>query len=66
LRRSLRRNVLAVDALLEIGSSAGAAALGLDEWQDVEADLGHESLRGVDPDDVPAALVHGCAADVFA
>ena len=65
-RQQLRRNVVAVDVLLEIGSAAGAAALGLDQWQDVEADLGHESLRGVDPDDVPAALVHGCAADVFA
>jgi formimidoylglutamate deiminase len=64
-RQHLRRNVIAVDALLEIGSAGGAAALGLDEWQDVEADLGHPSLRGVDPDDVPAALVHGCAADVF-
>ena len=65
-RQQLRRNVVAVDVLLEIGSAVGAAALGLDQWQDVEADLGHESLRGVDPDDVPAALVHGCAADVFA
>ncbi len=65
-RQRLRRNVIAVDALLETGSAGGAAALGLDEWQDVEADLGHPSLRGVDPDDVPAALVHGCAADVFA
>jgi formimidoylglutamate deiminase len=65
-RQQLRRNVIAVEALLEIGSAGGAAALGLDVWQDVEADLGHESLRGVEPDDVPAALVHGCAADVFA
>jgi formimidoylglutamate deiminase len=64
-RQRLRRNVIAVDALLETGSAGGAAALGLDEWQDVEADLGHPSLRGVEPDDVPAALVHGCAADVF-
>jgi len=64
-RQQLRRNVIAVEALLEIGSGGGAAALGLDEWQDVEADLGHPSLRGVDPGDVPAALVHGCAADVF-
>jgi formimidoylglutamate deiminase len=64
-RQQLRRNVIAVDALLEVGSAGGAAALGLDEWADVEADLGHPSLRGVDPDDVPAALVHGCAADVF-
>jgi formimidoylglutamate deiminase len=64
-RQQLRRNVIAVEALLEIGSGGGAASLGLDEWQDVEADLGHPSLRGVDSGDVPAALVHGCAADVF-
>jgi formimidoylglutamate deiminase len=65
-RQRLRRNVIAVDALLETGSAGGADALGLEGWQDVEADLGHPSLRGVEPDDVPAALVHGCAADVFA
>jgi formimidoylglutamate deiminase len=64
-RRQLRRNVLAVDALLELGSAGGAAALGLEAWAEVEADLEHPSLRGVDPDDVPAALVHGCAADVL-
>jgi formimidoylglutamate deiminase len=65
-RQQLRRNVIAVEALVEIGSAAGAAALGLDEWAALEADLEHRSLRGVDPDDVLAALVHGCAADVFA
>jgi formimidoylglutamate deiminase len=64
-RQQLRRNVIAVEALLEIGSAAGAAALGLDEWAALEVDLEHRSLRGVDPDDVPAALVYGCAADVF-
>jgi formimidoylglutamate deiminase len=64
-RQQLRRNVIAVDVLLEFGSAGGAAALGLDAWADVEADLEHPSLRGVGPDDVPAALVHGCAADVL-
>jgi formimidoylglutamate deiminase len=64
-RQQLRRNVIAVDVLLELGSAGGAAALGLDAWADVEADFEHPSLREVDPNDVPAALVHGCAADVF-
>ena len=30
-------------------------------WPGVEVDLGHRSLAGVEPPDVPAALVHGCA-----
>lgn len=64
-RQDLRRNVIAVGRLLGIGSLEGAAALGLDEWPDVEVDLGHRSLRGVERDDVPAALVHGCGADVL-
>jgi formimidoylglutamate deiminase len=64
-RQQLRRNVIAVERLLEIGAGEGAAALGLDEWAPVEVDLEHSSLRGVERDDVPAALVHGCAADVL-
>ena len=64
-RQELRRNVIAVERLLDIGAGGGAAALGLDDWPAVEVDLEHESLRGVAPDDVPAALVHGCAADVL-
>jgi formimidoylglutamate deiminase len=64
-RQQLRRNVIAVERLLEIGAGEGAAALGLDEWAPVEIDLEHSSLRGVERDDVPAALVHGCGADVL-
>jgi formimidoylglutamate deiminase len=64
-RQTLRRNVIPVERLLEIGSADGARALGLDAWPDVEVDLGHSSLRGVERGDVPAALVHGCGADVF-
>jgi formimidoylglutamate deiminase len=64
-RQQLRRNVIAVERLLEIGAGEGAAALGLDEWAPVDVDLEHPSLRGVEPEDVPAALVHGCAADVL-
>ena len=64
-RSSGRRNVVPVETLLAFGSSEGASALGLERWPDVEVPLGHRSLAGVDPADVPAALVLGCAADVF-
>jgi formimidoylglutamate deiminase len=63
-RQALRRNVVPPERLLEIGSSEGAAALGLDEWPGIEIDLAHESLRGVPREEAPAALVFGCAADV--
>jgi formimidoylglutamate deiminase len=63
-RQAGRRNVLSVKALLSIGSEEGAAALGLERWDDVEADLSHRSLRGAG--DPLAALVHGCSAEVFA
>jgi formimidoylglutamate deiminase len=64
-RRTLRRNVIAPDTLLCFGSDEGAAALGLDEWADVEIDLEHPSLAGIDEADAFAALVFGCSADVF-
>ncbi len=63
-RQALRRNVVPPERLHEIGSSEGAAALGLDEWPGIEIDLAHESLRGVPPEQASAALVFGCAADV--
>lgn len=62
-RQAGRRNVIDVEALLRIGTEEGATALGLEEWADVRADLEHRSLRGAD--DPRAALVLGCAADVF-
>jgi formimidoylglutamate deiminase len=65
-RQSGRRNVISVEALLAYGADEGAASLGLDAWPDIEADLDNRSLSGVDEPDVPAALVFGCAADVFA
>ena len=64
-RQSGRRNVIGVDALLCIGSDEGAAALGLERWDDVTVDLRHRSLAGIDEGDVPAALVFGCGADVL-
>ena len=63
-RQALRRNVVPPERLLEIGSSEGAAALGLDGWPGIEIDLAHESLRGVPRDEAPPALLFGCAADV--
>ena len=65
-RQVLRRNIVPPARLLEIGSHVGAAALGLDEWPGIEIDLDHPSLRGVARDDVAAALVAGCGADVIA
>jgi formimidoylglutamate deiminase len=65
-RQELRRNVVPVSDLLEIGSAEGAKALGLDAWPEIEVDLGHRSLAGVAEDEVEAALVFGCGSDVFA
>jgi formimidoylglutamate deiminase len=65
-RQSGRRNVIAVDELLRVGAAEGAASLGLEAWPDVEVDLEHPSLEGVEGGDVAAALVFGCSGDVFA
>ena len=62
-RQSGRRNVISTETLLCFGADEGAGALGLEEWDDVEVDLAHPSLRGVD--DVFEGLVAGCGADVF-
>jgi formimidoylglutamate deiminase len=65
-RQTLRRGVIPVERLLEIGAANGAAALGLDEWPTVRVDVGHRSLAGVAPADLHAALISGCSGDVFA
>jgi formimidoylglutamate deiminase len=64
-RQELRRGVLGVDVLLRAGSAEGAAALGLDAWDDVAADLVHPSLAGIPPEEAAAALVFGCSAEVL-
>jgi len=62
-RQAGRRNVISTETLLCFGSDEGAGALGLEEWDDVEVDLAHRSLRGVE--DVFEGLVAGCSAEVF-
>jgi formimidoylglutamate deiminase len=62
-RQSGRRDVFAVDELLDIGSLGGGRALGLDWWADVAVDVGHPQLARVE--DWRNALVAGCSADVL-
>jgi formimidoylglutamate deiminase len=64
-RRTLTRNVVSPEMLLSFGADEGAASLGLDTWPDVEVDLEHPSLAGIDESDLFGALVFGCSADVF-
>jgi formimidoylglutamate deiminase len=63
-RQTGRRGIFTTSELLRFGSEQGAHALGLDAWPQIEIDLAHRSLAGVDRADVPAALVAGCGADV--
>jgi formimidoylglutamate deiminase len=64
-RRAGKRNVLSVSTLLCCGADEGAAALGIERWPDVDVNLDHPSLAGVEESDVHAALIFGCGADVF-
>jgi formimidoylglutamate deiminase len=64
-RQTGRRGVFTTDELMRFGSEIGARSLGLDGWPEVEIELGHRSLAGVDEADVPPALISSCAADVF-
>ena len=65
-RRTLRRNVVSPDSLLRFGSDEGAASLALESWDEIQVDLEHPSLGGVEEEDVFAALVFGCSAEVLA
>jgi formimidoylglutamate deiminase len=65
-RQTGRREVVSVSELLAIGSVNGAAGLGLDAWPDVDVNLAHPSLEGVDRADAWAALIFSCSANVFA
>jgi formimidoylglutamate deiminase len=62
-RRLGRRNVISVETLLCYASDEGAAALGLEEPpREIEVDVDHPSLRGVDEGDLHAALVFSASA----
>jgi formimidoylglutamate deiminase len=63
-RQTGRRGAFSTDELYGFGRDVGARCLGLESWPDVEIDLGHESLAGVAPEHVPAALIAGCGAEV--
>jgi len=63
-RQTGRRGVFSTDELYAFGGDVGARSLGLDERTEIEVGLGHGSLAGVERDDVPAALIAGCGADV--
>jgi hypothetical protein len=42
----------------------GARSLGLDTWPEIDVDLAHVSLAGVEREHVHAALIAGCGGDV--
>jgi len=65
-RQTGRRGVFSTDELLRFGSAQGAQAIGLDAWPEIDIDLSHRSLAGVERADTAAALVAGCSADVVA
>jgi formimidoylglutamate deiminase len=63
-RQTGRRGVFSTDELHAFGTDVGARSLGLESWPEIEIDLGHRSLREVEPEHVRAALIAGCGADV--
>ncbi len=65
-RQTGTRGVFSTERLLCFGADEGARSLGLESWPEIEIDLEHESLRGVEPADVFDALVSSCAAGVVA
>jgi formimidoylglutamate deiminase len=65
-RQTGRRGVFSTDELHAVGVDIGARSLGIESWPEIEIDLGHRSLRDVEPAHVRAALIAGCAADVVA
>jgi formimidoylglutamate deiminase len=64
-RQTGRRGVFSTERLLCFGADEGGRSLGLESWPELEVDLTHESLRGVEPGDVFDALVSSCSADVL-
>ncbi|HWL34471.1 MAG TPA: amidohydrolase family protein [Gaiellaceae bacterium] len=64
-RQTGKRGVFSTERLLCFGADEGARSLGLESWPEIEVDVAHESLRGVDAGDVFDALVSSCSADVL-
>ena len=64
-RQTGKRGVFSTERLLCFGSDEGGRSLGLETWPEIAVELGHESLRGVEPADVFDALVSSCSADVL-
>ncbi len=64
-RQTGRRGVFSTERLLCFGADEGARSLGLESWPEIEVDLAHASLRGVEPGDVFDALISSCASDVL-
>jgi formimidoylglutamate deiminase len=65
-RQTGTRGVFGTERLLCFGADEGGRSLGLERWPEIEVDLEHEALRGVDAADVFDALLSSCAADVVA
>jgi formimidoylglutamate deiminase len=63
-RQTGRRGVFSMGELYAFGGEVGASSLVLDTRADIEIDVRHRSLAGVNPEHVTAALVAGCGADV--
>ena len=63
-RQTGRRGVFSTDELYAFGTDVGAHALGLESWAEIGVRIAHPSLRDVEREDVPAALLASCAADV--
>ncbi len=64
-RQTGKRGIFSAERLLCFGADEGARSLGLESWPEIEVDVAHASLRGVDSGDVFDALVSSCSADVF-
>jgi formimidoylglutamate deiminase len=63
-RQTGRRGVFSTEELYGFGRDVGARSLGLDTWPEIDVDLAHDSLAGVEREHVPAALIAGCGGDV--
>jgi formimidoylglutamate deiminase len=63
-RQTGRRGVFSTDELHAFGVDVGARSLRVQSPPEIEIDLGHHSLRDIELQHVPAALIAGCGADV--